>query len=538
MHEVIMVIKHKKILVLFLFSLIACSVNAEEVGVWNSFGQQNVIECYNLSGSSKRFTLDLKNDHSKTIFQKVIDIQALDTVHIMLPEYLASQYGTYRVDTADVRCLTMFYKMSEKVEYAYALAMSEPLQGESHGVFNSINPKGGKTPTANWLSIYNAGEEFFHAYVSIYKQDGSYDEEHSFRILNLEPGERKDLALGHEYGQVVGSYTITPFSDDFQYGAYVTRYSEEFAFPLLAKKGAANFKPVYVSTMANADNYLEIANPNSEEARVQILVTEQSGKQTTEIANIPAHSQVHFYVNRYISANNLGSVQVFSLTGSKLLVQSLFYNETWAYASQAEALSEEQIKEVSFPVNTFLNASNWALVLKEDGIVQTNALHEIYGENATSLHSFLAGENLSVHTEALRVFYGENGVADYIMNIPSFKIKAEAVEEEVAYFRVQEHDGSFVIKLTDAEQIAHARSILADAKAFPRNVAGKVVKEEADYNQPLSFHLSDISFFEVSISLCQSTARLVEQNLDFVGSLYLPDGQFCSLGEIVEEIIF
>ena len=95
-------------------------------------------------------------------------------------------------------------------EYAFAMPLLSPLSGITAGVFNSCSPALDGLPVYNFLSIYNPGSQPFSADVEVYGQDGTLNTERSFRIAELAPAERRDFALGHEDGQVVGIYRIIP----------------------------------------------------------------------------------------------------------------------------------------------------------------------------------------------------------------------------------------------------------------------------------------------------------------------------------------
>lgn len=87
----------------------------------------------------------------------------------------------------------------------------------------------------------------------------------------------------------------------------------------------------------------------------------------------------------------------------------------------------------------------------------------------------------------------------------------------------------FIIELSDANKIAHARRIPSGEEAAAVHVQGRVVKSKAAYNRDWSFHLDprSIEFFEVAIEVCDSTMQYVEEHLAEVEGALLPNGLWC-----------
>jgi hypothetical protein len=98
---------------------------------------------------------------------------------------------------------------------------------------------------------------------------------------------------------------------------------------------------------------------------------------------------------------------------------------------------------------------------------------------------------------------------------------------------------TFTIKLTDAEQIAHARRILSGKETPARHVSGIIVKTPAPYNPPWKFHLSpeSIHFFEVATEVCDATIQYVADHLAEVGGAFLPGNRWCPWSsQLVREV--
>jgi len=98
---------------------------------------------------------------------------------------------------------------------------------------------------------------------------------------------------------------------------------------------------------------------------------------------------------------------------------------------------------------------------------------------------------------------------------------------------------TFTIKLTEAEQIAHARRILSGKETLATHVSGEIVKTPAPYNPPWKFHLSpkSIHFFEVKAEVCDATIQYVADHLDEVGGHFLPGNHWCPWSsQLVREV--
>lgn len=101
-----------------------------------------------------------------------------------------------------------------------------------------------------------------------------------------------------------------------------------------------------------------------------------------------------------------------------------------------------------------------------------------------------------------------------------------------AYFEFQQEapNGSlnaFVFKLADPARIAEARAIVANKSGL--HVQGTIVKAPVPYNPAWTFHLepSSIRFFQMSIEVCDANVTYVAENLNQVGSDFLPGNHWC-----------
>ncbi|HKP22960.1 MAG TPA: hypothetical protein VJV39_03800 [Dongiaceae bacterium] len=113
-------------------------------------------------------------------------------------------------------------------------------------------------------------------------------------------------------------------------------------------------------------------------------------------------------------------------------------------------------------------------------------------------------------------------------------------QSETAYFKVAGATAAdtFVIALTDPAGIAEARA-LASGQEPSKHVTGLIVAEAVPYNAPWSFHLdpASISFFEMSIEVCDAATSYVEAHLAEVGGAFLPGRRWCPWSSrVIEEV--
>jgi hypothetical protein len=109
-----------------------------------------------------------------------------------------------------------------------------------------------------------------------------------------------------------------------------------------------------------------------------------------------------------------------------------------------------------------------------------------------------------------------------------------------AYFEMTDASHSvFVVRLTDPEQIRHARQLAAGETRYQPHVLGRIVKRPTDYNQPWSYHLSPdgVRFFDFSFGVCDATIPYVESHLGEAGDSFLPGLVWCDrTSRIVREV--
>jgi hypothetical protein len=348
-------------------------------GVWNGFNRHLIIlECSNLKNAGVTLGLTVKDQSNAVIGSEDFSLSGQQSAHVILNKYdINDAYGTFELDLQSglnpaVSCQTITYRMDSdsRVQYATASKIGELLQGNSSGVFNSMNPdQTVSNPVYNWLSIYNPGSDDFSALIRVRDQSGAPLPGRDIRVEGVPSGARQDFALGHPDGQMVGVYEIIPDDDQALYGAFLSRYSEtapgEFSFSMIipASQGVTDTGMVPASTMGPAFNWAELANISNQTISAELEVFDRGGASLYKTEKtLQGYAQYHEFLNRHIGELNIGFFRVKS--SAPLVVQSFYYGRDeaqsdrifWAYNTMG---SGEFYRDVSFSVNTNLNAPNW-----------------------------------------------------------------------------------------------------------------------------------------------------------------------------------
>ncbi len=462
------------------------SLRLPAVGGWNGFLRHvNVLECTNASGTRYDYTVTVRSNSGTVLGTQSVSLPPFGSFHLSLNAYnIENAYGTFRIDhisgapqtESPLNCSTLVYRFpsgaaTRAIEYGFALPVQNSLTGRSAGVFNSFNPGSGAQPVHNWLSVYNPGSSPFNANVEIFDQDGAFDPAASFSVDGLQPGERRDIALGHPLGQRVGLYRINPADASAPYGAYVTRYSVigpdryNFAFPVFARGGLCEPGPIPASTMDPAMNWGEIANPTDAPISTLVEIRDALGRtRSSENITLPPRSQRHVYINAALGDKNVGTFHVRcnpSFAGAALLVDSAYYGFRfnpapvleWGYVSQGFGNLAFESDRISVPINTYLGAANWTKFLDAGQTTSTLnfSLYNLPGRNVGGYTSGIfanGGVDLGIHEnvgtnfagqqlaytntpgsvlagEVLRVFPDNRGGLGYIFNIPPRVVPAD-----------------------------------------------------------------------------------------------------------------
>jgi hypothetical protein len=113
---------------------------------------------------------------------------------------------------------------------------------------------------------------------------------------------------------------------------------------------------------------------------------------------------------------------------------------------------------------------------------------------------------------------------------PARAARDAPAQDEAAYFEMTDVTGSkFVVKMTDREDIEHARQLLSGETNQLPHVFGRIVKRTASYNPGWSFYIepASVTFFDFSIEVCDATIPYVEDHLDEAGGAFLPGLYWC-----------
>ncbi|MCB0323274.1 MAG: DUF1996 domain-containing protein [Bdellovibrionales bacterium] len=468
-----------------LLALIPARAESQDrVGFWNGYlSQNNIVECVNDSAAPVQVTITVFDRSGKTLNTIPARIPALGTEHFALQgNDIVDRFGTYTVRQTggaqgNVHCYSLFYRgaprgAGELLDYAYTLPTQAALRGFSAGTYNSMNPDVAAGPVFNWFTIYNPNDQAQTFSVSIYSANGDAHPTKAVGQVRLEAKERRDFALGHDTGQEVGLYTITPTDSSKPYYAYLVRYGIgtgrfNFAFPLIARSAVCDSGLVPASTMDPATNWAEIANPYSTPVAVKVDVYAASGRLVKSISDtVQPFAQRHIYLNEYLGSRATGSyrVQCTQQNARGFLTQSLFYGHRtqgssaveWAYASQPFATPPAD-QCLSVPVNTHIGAANWLNVVNQaaHGSTVQSALRDASGAYVSDLegpHTLARGlrKDLSVNaelgqdiigvgmvsgtgairSELLRVYYRQDGAIGTILNMPAQSTKCSLTQTE------------------------------------------------------------------------------------------------------------
>ena len=468
------------------YSATGAELQYPATGFWNGYlNQFNVVECSNFGSSPVELNVKVFDSAGTQRATELLRIAGFASAHLILNSLVPATdtYGTYSLSATEndslarVRCGTSFYRFSteagRQVDYAYALPVRNAFRGTTSGLFNSMNPEGAVEPIYNWLTIYNPGDQPFRAHLKLYRTDGTEFDDSS---IELAPGERRDIAVGHSDplngGQSTGMYEIVPESQSRDYFASLIRYGTRgskflFAFPLVPSAGSSSPRIALAATVNNALNWAEVANAAATPISVTVRILDRDGVlKSTENRTIPARGQSHVFVNASLGQNNIGSVEIVpNATGAALLLQNMFYGRgtdgklLWAYGTQDLSTRGGPDVRLGFPTNTFLGMANWMRLKNGD----TNAravriesfssdgsrareetlpmpasggldvpLHERIGASNVGLTFVSATDQTSgMEAELLRVFLGSSGQVQSIMYVPPFSVPEAAVEIEL-----------------------------------------------------------------------------------------------------------
>lgn len=417
-------------------------------GLYNGYLEQvNILECDNAGSLAVNPLLKIYSSDAKLVSSLNLAIAANGTQHVILNDLakIRDTYGTYKLEIPSgqqlssdrLSCRTVFYRGgaaggSKEYDFAYALPVRNSDTGNTAGVYNSFNPTGSQDVTYNWLSVVNLDTVPFSASIQLFNSDGTLLK--TLQVKNATPNSRVDLALGHDLGQVVGTYKIVPTDKTLQYQAFVMRYgisknNFSFAFPLRSTAGSCSGSLLQLSTMGSAQtaNWLEIVNLNTRAIPVTVVVRDRNGKELyRKKETLSSLSQRHLFANSIIDPEgkgNVGSAQVICDDPTdRLITESLYYGKSsadtmeWAYASQDIGSTGVTAGSQLFtPINTYLDMKNWLKIANNSR--PTKAFYNVYNQKGAQQVS--GEQNVGINSTAdigIHGLVGKDTVGSVITN--------------------------------------------------------------------------------------------------------------------------
>ena len=250
---------------------------------------------------------------------------------------------------------------------------------------------------------------------------------------------------------------------------YIHALTHTLAMPLRSSGAAAGEFVLPLSTMAQTNNWIEIANAGQSAAQVRLEYFSQIGAPLgVKLAQISPRSQVHVFANAILGEQTVGSVRVSAPAGAQILAQSMHYGVTrptaaadgppdvrWVYGMQGTAIKAIANQRYAVLLNTFLRAANWhkTIGVQEDG---AGLEHSVFRTNGSSPvpdvvsvgplmsldfpeHGSLgfnqvgasvikaAGDSQEFVSTAIRVYSDARGEIRYIAALPSIRLANPAL---------------------------------------------------------------------------------------------------------------
>lgn len=194
--------------------------------------------------------------------------------------------------------------------------------------------------------------------------------------MELLPNARLDIPLGHQFGERVGTFSITPLSSG-KYHAFLSRYNQStngefnFAFTLQLKESICD-QILPISTMNRTTGWLHLGNIGSSSSPIEIFIKNSKGELlTSKQLELQPKSTSDLYINNLLDLNNqyngaTGTIQVICKDDNIRGFIGNYGNTdgagaNWAYATQPQSNSNLNF----YPTNTFLNSANWLLTTNQ-----------------------------------------------------------------------------------------------------------------------------------------------------------------------------
>ncbi len=311
------------------------TINSQsQYSLWNTnLNMLNILELINNTNTTQLYSADIydiSGNLVNTINGSLNAGQQFDLLTHDIEGVTDNSYGIIDVK-GNITGRMLYYKQNgvNDFDFAFAIPLNDsPTLGTSFVGFNTFQPS--FVPVSNWLSVVNLESAEKTFIVKKYNDAGILLSESS---LNLAPFSRFDLDGGHIVPGAfqVGLLEVVPVDQNANYLAQLIRYGDrsanvnDFAFPLLSSNGKSGEVYVPISTVSNAENWLEVINPNSFEINVEIEVYNNSGSLISTLnQTLEAKSQKHTSINQiFNNVQNLGHVKITS--ANRVLAQSMVY---------------------------------------------------------------------------------------------------------------------------------------------------------------------------------------------------------------------
>ena len=393
-----------------LTNLIITNPNAtSKVAVWDTrTSKTNILEITNTGSSAASVRYRVYDSSAGLKTDKTISIPAKGQKHINLNSLKATMLnnsGHVRVSStsSDINGQIVVYKqksVSAEMEFVYALPLSDSLSGRNGVVYNTSQPSRNildvNSSVEQWLNLVNLDTSSKSFTVYTYDINGN---KIKTRRVTVGAGKKIDLEAGHiSVGSgKQGIQMISPSTSSTPYYAQLVRYGQRadisqpyaFAVPVVAQSGGVLPRYINISTGAGAENYVEIANPETTTISAKILAYNPLGQRImSKTVTIKPKAQRHVGVSALLGNNVSGFAKVYGLNGAKTpLVNSISYYRSNDQRIATAVMSQGRFLEEG-PIYTSYNrnfsAENWLRVVNPSATSRVFTI-KVYNSSGTKL---------------------------------------------------------------------------------------------------------------------------------------------------------
>ena len=292
----------------------------------------NILELTNNTTSTQEVTVKTFDINGNLLLTLPVIIDAGGQEDLLVHDFdeiVDNSYGIITIQGSVTGRMLYYRPNGSNFDFAFSTPISNQASTSTSTItFNTFEPS--LAPVQNWLSILNLEQTAQTYTINEYSQNGTLL---SQRVLSLAALSREDIIANPGNPNIdlpanrVGLVEIIPQNSGTQYIAQLVRYGIQnngiidFALPLLAKSaGATNItvpinteNVIEASSNIAAENFLEVSNPNSTSATVNINLYDSNGNLTTvQNQAIPAFGQIHLLVNSLMAAQEVGYVELSS----------------------------------------------------------------------------------------------------------------------------------------------------------------------------------------------------------------------------------